>query len=133
MILSDGYDFYIDQLLKQEGLDSIPVYCNRMVWIDGGIEVEFPLFKEDCERDMAHCKCQHVLAADGYRRVYIGDGVSDSCAAGKCDFVYAKCNLLDFCRESQIAHEPFTNFRDVIDFEEKQMNSIQENTAVPTA
>lgn len=129
-ILSDGYDFYIDQLLKKEGLDWIPVYCNRMVWIDGGIEVEFPLFKDDCERDMAHCKCQHVLAADGYRRVYIGDGVSDSCAAEKCDFVYAKCNLLDHCRQGQIAHKPFENFRDVIEHEEKQFHSIQNKATV---
>ncbi len=78
MILSDGYDFYIEYLLKQEGLEHIPYYCNRMVWTETGIQVEFPLYKEDCERDMAHCKCQHVLPVNGARRVYIGDGVSDT-------------------------------------------------------
>jgi 2-hydroxy-3-keto-5-methylthiopentenyl-1-phosphate phosphatase len=118
MILSDGYQFYIELLLKQEGLDHIPYFSNQMTWTDQGIQVEFPLYKEDCERDMAHCKCQHVRESNGYRRIYVGDGVSDSCAAEKCDFVYAKLNLLDYCRENNIAHKPFDNFQEIIDFEE---------------
>jgi 2-hydroxy-3-keto-5-methylthiopentenyl-1-phosphate phosphatase len=130
MILSDGYQFYIDQLLTHEGLESIPVFCNRMVWTEGGIEVEFPLYKEDCERDMAHCKCQHVLAADNCRKVYIGDGVSDTCAAAKCDLVYAKCNLLDYCREYEIAHHPFANFMDVIEREETYLETIPANAEI---
>lgn len=131
MILSDGYEFYIDLLLKQEGIDSIPVFSNRMVWTDEGIRVEFPLYKEDCERDMAHCKCQHVREVDGWRRVYIGDGVSDACAASKCDFVYAKRNLLDYCRERQINHKPFENFQDIIDSEEARLKTMQENADTP--
>lgn len=130
MILSDGYQFYIDQLLGREGLESIPVFCNRMVWTEGGIEVEFPLYKEDCERDMAHCKCQHVLAANGCRKVYIGDGVSDTCAASKCDFVYAKCNLLEYCRERQLAHDPFANFLDVIEREDMFFDDLSENAEI---
>ncbi len=124
MILSDGYDFYIDLLLKQEGIASIPVYSNRMVWTEDGIQVEFPLYRPDCERDMAHCKCQHVRSANGYRRVYIGDGVSDTCAAGKCDFVYAKRNLLDYCRERQIQHKSFDHFLEIIEHEEALFQRI---------
>ncbi|MBN2328799.1 MAG: MtnX-like HAD-IB family phosphatase [Candidatus Omnitrophica bacterium] len=133
MILSDGYDFYIDQLLQSEGLDSIPVFSNRMTWTDEGIQVEFPLYKKDCERDMAHCKCQHVRRADSGRRVYIGDGVSDSCAASKCDFVYAKRNLLEYCREHRIRHEPFDNFQDVIRHEKILLNKNRANAGAHPA
>ena len=117
LILSDGYDYYIDLLLRNEGLESIPRYCNRMVWTGDKIQVEFPLYRKECERDMAHCKCQHVLPVQGLRRVYIGDGVSDTCAASKCDFVYAKRDLLEFCLKNRMAHCPFEDFQRIIERE----------------
>ncbi|HOJ61422.1 MAG TPA: 2-hydroxy-3-keto-5-methylthiopentenyl-1-phosphate phosphatase, partial [bacterium] len=81
------------------------------------IQVEFPLYRKECERDMAHCKCQHVLPVQGLRRVYIGDGVSDTCAASKCDFVYAKRDLLEFCLKNRMAHCPFEDFQRIIERE----------------
>lgn len=127
-ILSDGYDYYIDLLLKREGLDSLTVFCNRMIWSGAGIEVEFPLIQPECERDMAHCKCQHLQNITGKRRVYIGDGVSDTCAARKCEAIYAKRNLLDYCREEGLEHKPFESFLDVIEFEKEAL--VAEGVAV---
>ncbi|MBD3266416.1 HAD-IB family phosphatase [bacterium] len=119
-IVSDGYDYYIDLLLSQAGLEHLPVFCNRMVWHEDGIEVEFPLHKEDCEIGMAHCKCQHFAKFPGMRHVYIGDGVSDICAATKSHHIYAKRNLLDYCVENKISHTPFEHFLHIIEHEEKQ-------------
>lgn len=113
-IVSDGYDYYIDMLLEQEGIRGIPRYCNELNWTDQGAAPVFPFFHPDCERDMAHCKCQRVLEAEGMRRVYIGDGISDYCAARRCEQIYAKHNLLEYCRKEGIAHTPFDDFHDVM-------------------
>lgn len=125
-IVSDGYDYYIRLLLEAEGLGHLLYYSNCAVWTDTGITVEFPFHQKDCERDMAHCKCQHIRDLSGIRRVYIGDGVSDLCAAVKCDHVYAKHMLLKYCRENKIACTPFENFQQIIEHEDKIFNRVQE-------
>ena len=120
LIVSDGYDYYIRLLLEQEGLGHLTYYCNQLVWTETGIQVQFPLLNEACEQDMAHCKCQHILPHAGRRRVYIGDGVSDYCAARRCEVIYAKRNLLDYCRAESVECIPFTNFHDVMAEEEQR-------------
>jgi 2-hydroxy-3-keto-5-methylthiopentenyl-1-phosphate phosphatase len=120
-IVSDGYDFYIDLLLKQAGLDCLPYFSNRMVWTEQGIEVEFPLYKKNCEKDMAHCKCQHFENFPNLRHVYIGDGVSDICAATKCDTIYAKRNLLEYCQREHVPHTPFENYHQIMEAEENRV------------
>jgi 2,3-diketo-5-methylthio-1-phosphopentane phosphatase len=133
IIVSDGYDYYIDLLLQSEGLSYLTYFSNRMVWTDRGIEVEFPLYKQDCEKDMAHCKCQHVVEKEGARRVYIGDGVSDVCAATRCETIYAKRNLLDHCLKNHVPCTPFDDFHDVIRGEENFWNEVKSAEAVSPA
>lgn len=124
-IVSDGYDYYIEMLMREAGLEFLPYYCNRMQWTENGVKVEFPLNREDCENGMAHCKCQHITERFGMRRVYIGDGISDICASQKCEVVYAKRNLLDFFQENGLPHQPFDTFLDIIEHE-RQFFSQQE-------
>lgn len=116
-IVSDGYDYYIDLLLREAGLPPIPRYSNALQWTEEGIQVRFPYSHADCERDMAHCKCQRVYEAQGMRRVYIGDGISDYCAARRCERIYAKRNLLQYCQDQGIPHVPFDNFHEIIQCE----------------
>lgn len=122
IIVSDGYDYYIRLILEREGLGRLEWHCNRLQWIGGGIRAEFPLLNPECEQDMAHCKCQHVLKREGMTRVYIGDGMSDICAARRCEVIYAKRNLLDYCENKGLPHTPFDSFRDVIEGEERRLN-----------
>lgn len=117
-VVSDGYDYYIDLLLRDAKLDFLPVFCNRMFWKEDGIDVEFPFYKKNCQIDMAHCKCQHFEKFPLARHVYIGDGVSDICAATKCATIYAKRNLLEHCQKNNIPHTPFENYHQIIQSEE---------------
>lgn len=119
LIVSDGYDYYIEMLLREEGLEFLQYYCNRMQWTENGVKVEFPLNRDDCENSMAHCKCQHIFEHAGMRRVYIGDGISDICAAQKCEIVYAKRNLLEFFENKGLPHQPFDTFLDIIECEKR--------------
>lgn len=123
-IVSDGYDYYIDLLLEAEGLAYLPRFSNSMVWSAAGVAVSFPHSSPDCERDMANCKCQHLKRAEGKRRVYVGDGISDACAAPKCECIYAKHELLDHCRANGIDCIPFESFDDVLGREEALSNGV---------
>jgi 2,3-diketo-5-methylthio-1-phosphopentane phosphatase len=123
-IVSDGYDYYIEMLLKQENLEHLPYFCNRMIWTESGIEVKFPLHKENCDIGMAHCKCQHFEKFPTMRHVYIGDGVSDICAASKCDYIYAKRDLLRHCIREDLPHTPFENFHHIIDTEMNTLTAL---------
>jgi len=122
MILSDGYNYYIDLLLQAENLGHLTYFSNQLQWTDTGVTVSFPHSREDCTQGMAHCKCQHLDHLTGFRRVYIGDGISDTCAAAKCEQVYAKYDLMKYCQENGIACIPFSNFQDIIENETEILN-----------
>lgn len=115
VVLSDGYDFYIEPLLQKAGVRGTRYFSNHMEWVDGRPHATFPHFRPDCERHMANCKCQYLrLGERNLRRVYIGDGVSDICAAEKVDLVYAKADLRRHFERTAQAFRPFETFDDII-------------------
>jgi 2-hydroxy-3-keto-5-methylthiopentenyl-1-phosphate phosphatase len=115
-ILSDGYDSYIELVLRREGMLDIPYFSNHMVFeADGRITPEFPHTDAEC-RDCANCKRNHVLtrSSDNQVIVYIGDGYSDRCPARYADIVFAKRALLAFCERENITYHRFDTFADVL-------------------
>jgi 2,3-diketo-5-methylthio-1-phosphopentane phosphatase len=118
LLVSDGYDFYIDPLLEKAGVSGLRYVSNHLEWTDGTVRWDFPHFLPECERKMANCKCQHLrLEESELRRVYIGDGVSDICAAGKVEVVYAKGELRRYLESVGRDFHPFETFADVIEHE----------------
>lgn len=116
VVVSDGLDFYIERMLMRSGLGELEFFSNVMKLGNGGISVGFPHYDlmEDC-RDCGNCKSFHLqrLRQHGYFIVYIGNGLSDRCPSGRADLVFAKGELLSYCRENNIAHVAFDNFRDI--------------------
>jgi len=114
-VVSDGLDYYIDYILKKEGISTINVFSNKMT-LNSGNEIIplFPYRDEDC-RTCANCKRNHVLdsTGDDEYSFYIGDGLSDTCPAQYSDFVFAKNSLLKYCEKNSINFFPFKNFTDV--------------------
>ncbi|UCF78670.1 MAG: MtnX-like HAD-IB family phosphatase [Candidatus Eiseniibacteriota bacterium] len=113
-VVSDGLDFYIRQFLKKFGLARLPVYANRLRFIDGGIEPEFPYFEHGCG-SCGNCKGYHVLE---YKRlfgrvVFVGDGYSDRCALEDADLVLAKKGLAALCKSLRAPCVEVDDFRDV--------------------
>jgi 2,3-diketo-5-methylthio-1-phosphopentane phosphatase len=118
IVVSDGYDLYIDPLLEKAGVPGVRYFSNHMEWVDGRPQAIFPHFRPDCERRMANCKCQYLrLGEPNLRRIYIGDGVSDICAAEKADVVYAKADLRRHFERTARPFRPFTTFDDIISAE----------------
>jgi 2,3-diketo-5-methylthio-1-phosphopentane phosphatase len=115
-VLSDGYDAYIDPVLKRENLDWLPVYSNRLQYnVNGTVEPIFPFTDAECKQ-CANCKRNHILtkSSDNNVIVYIGDGISDRCPVKFADIVFAKDSLVSFCETHNITFHRFENFADVL-------------------
>jgi len=115
-ILSDGFDYYIDKILKRENLSRLKVFSNKLLLNDDGKLIPyFPYYNADC-RSSANCKRNHIIENSGEDdyTVFIGDGNSDIEAIQYVDFIFAKDELLKYCEIQRITYFPFKNFDDVI-------------------
>jgi 2-hydroxy-3-keto-5-methylthiopentenyl-1-phosphate phosphatase len=113
-ILSDGFDYYIEKILKKECLDKIKYYSNRLEIIDNRLIPSFPHHDIDFPSS-ANCKRNHIInnSGDEEYTVFIGDGNSDKYTVHYCDFIFAKDDLLRYCEKERISYFPFKNFDDV--------------------
>ena len=119
-IVSDGMNYYIDRILKKNGIHNVPYFSNRLelVPFKGSSRVRFkptfPFRDEVCDR-CACCKRNHMLTMSGDDDVivYVGEGYSDRCPARYADIVFAKDDLLKFCRQENISYLEYRTFADV--------------------
>jgi 2-hydroxy-3-keto-5-methylthiopentenyl-1-phosphate phosphatase len=113
-VVSEGFDFYIRELLDRAGVPPLPVASNRVRFEGGRVIPEFPHAARSCGR-CGNCKAAHVAewSARGYRTVLVGDGFSDRCAARVADRVLARGSLLEWCAAEGIAARPALNFAEV--------------------
>ena len=119
-IVNDGMNYYIDRILKKNGLHNVPYFSNRLelVPLNGSSKVRFkptfPFRDEVCDR-CACCKRNHMLTMSGDDDVivYVGEGYSDRCPARYADIVFAKDDLLKFCRQENISYFEYRTFADV--------------------
>lgn len=110
-IVSDGFDRYIYPILQSIDID-LPVFCNTL----SGTLPGFPGATESCHCFCASCK-RNVLLGTARQEdiiIYIGDGLSDTCAAEHADVVFAKGALASYCNHHKISHYPFKTFADVL-------------------
>lgn len=115
VIVSDGLDHYIEMMLMRNGLGDVEFYANTMRFGDGRLHVDFPYYDmRDC-RECGNCKTHHLdkYKQAGYYIVYVGNGLSDRCPATHSDLIFAKSELLEYCRQSGLNHVEYSNFRDV--------------------
>ncbi len=114
-IVSDGLDVYIRTALDLNHLSEIPFYSNRAyLEKNGSMAVSFPHTNEDCGR-CGTCKKQIVEHhRKDYDRIYfVGNGLSDRCAAREADFTFAKDILYAYCIDQNISCHFFQNFDDI--------------------
>lgn len=116
IVLSDGFDYYIDRILKRENLDQLRYYAN-ILEIDGKgkLRPSYPYYNPEFPTS-ANCKRDHIInnSSDDDYTIYIGDGNSDKESAQYCDHIFAKNGLLKYCEKERISFSPFKDFNDVI-------------------
>lgn len=115
IVLSDGFDLYIDKVFENSGIEKIKYYSNNLnIDSDGRLFAQYPYFDAGSPSS-ANCKKNHIInhSSDDDYTVYVGDGNSDKDAAQYCDFIFAKKDLARFCSIERISFYPFNNFDDV--------------------
>jgi 2,3-diketo-5-methylthio-1-phosphopentane phosphatase len=112
-IVSEGFDAYLDHLLRVWRLD-VPFRTNAAAFHGDRIALTHPYADPTCTL-CGTCKMGRVLQlrAQGYRVAYVGNGVSDICPALEADLVFAKDDLERLCREHGRVHTPIRDFADV--------------------
>jgi 2,3-diketo-5-methylthio-1-phosphopentane phosphatase len=117
-VVSDGIDYAIKRILKNNELSSLRVKANALVALpENRYRLDFPHSKPDCDVQAGTCKCAIAQTRSEKTRsasstLLIGDGLSDVCLASRADFVFAKDRLLEYCRANAIPHLPFSTFMD---------------------
>lgn len=114
VILSDSFKFFIDSILKNNGISGLKVYANRIKFSGEKLIPSFPHEHPVCKM-CGNCKRKHLSKNGASARIaiYTGDGLSDLCPAGSCDIVFAKGELKRrFLRERK-QFFPFNNLKDV--------------------
>lgn len=116
-IVSDGVDYFIERILKNNKITGITIISNHFDFINGKFLLTFPNDNLNCKKNSGTCKCSVLreMRKKYNRIIYIGDGVSDYCVCDKADKLYAKGSLSKFCEQNNIEHIKFSNFKDVLE------------------
>lgn len=123
LILSEGFDFYIDRILASNRLTRIERLTNFGHYQNGILAPEFPYRGLGCG-ECSNCKGYHInrLRPAMSCAVYIGDGHSDLHAARTADIVFARSHLLEFLSKSK---RPFIRFDDFFEINDKFDDIVQ--------
>ena len=94
IIMSDGFDIYIKEILVLYNLDEMRFYSNKITGKDKSYKIIYPYAHQECML-CGHCKKNTLEAIrnNGDFIIYVGDNTSDYCAASYANMVFAKGNL----------------------------------------
>jgi 2-hydroxy-3-keto-5-methylthiopentenyl-1-phosphate phosphatase len=119
-IVSDSFDYVIRRVMKRVGADGElqnghHLFSTGLELGDGRMRAVFPNSNHGCTHNCATCKPAIIRKVRKKQQpvIYIGDGLSDRFAVEVADVVFAKNELLAYCRERGMACRPFETFSDV--------------------
>jgi 2,3-diketo-5-methylthio-1-phosphopentane phosphatase len=109
-VLSGGIQEVVESLLAPFDLKGIRIVANSLLIQDGRWSLRF-----HDDTDWGHDKAQDVIEAkaQGYRTVFLGDGLSDRGAALSADIVFARAGLARYCQQEKIPYKEFSDFLEV--------------------
>lgn len=120
-IVSGGFRQGIWHILGESRLQGVTVYANDVV----GTPYLKPAFATDnpaCEKPFGPCgNCKQICIAKvrqatGRNILYIGDGMTDRCAAEAADVLFAKDSLAAYCQARNLPYISFEQFADITDY-----------------
>ncbi|RTL68819.1 MAG: 2,3-diketo-5-methylthio-1-phosphopentane phosphatase [Hyphomicrobiales bacterium] len=110
-VVSDGFDFVIERVLKNAGHPDLRFRANRLESAGGDKwRVTFPHSRSECQVLAGNCKCSFTEPHAQSVKIVIGDGRSDFCVAGRADLVFAKGTLLKLCQSNGTTHFAYNDF-----------------------
>ncbi len=117
-IVSGGFHNGITPFLNKFGITDVDVYANRLNFDEDNLSVTYHDGRNHDCCDLGpcgNCKVQYYekLKEEGYKVIFIGDGISDQAVARKCDIVFAKDGLEKYCEVNNIEYIPWESFQDI--------------------
>jgi len=117
-IASDGLDWYIQRILDNHGLGSLPIIANLVTFEGPTPRLSFPWRNENCTGCHGRygvCKRDVVLSfkSSDAQVILIGDGLSDSCGVLVADLIFAKRHLREYCLAAGYPFKTFYHFNDI--------------------
>jgi 2-hydroxy-3-keto-5-methylthiopentenyl-1-phosphate phosphatase len=114
-VVSDNFSCLVREILSRHGLSGLAVMANELSCSGKSLKAHFPFRSAACDR-CAHCKAIHFGAFREYRKVYVGDGLSDVCPALAADVVFAKDSLARFLAGRGLPFNHFVSLEAVAHF-----------------
>jgi len=112
-IVSNGMAFYIETFLQMHGLADIEFIAGQAEFLSQGMKAWYPgPDGKPLEDEFKVAWTDHFLK-QGYRLIYIGNGVSDFAPASRCSHIFAIDNLVAECHKAGVGHTPFGDLHDV--------------------
>ena len=120
-ILSDGFEYCIRRILARTGTTASALLQQGRICA-GRLEprgrlwhTEFPYFHQACSHGCATCKpaLMRLLNPTSAPAFFVGDGLSDRYAVESADFVFAKNQLAEYCREQAIKYTSYSDLAEV--------------------
>ena len=119
-VVSDGFRWYIEYILKRHDLNGIKIFASEIAFEQDGFRFTYPWYDPETPfRATSKPRIVQDYQQEGYKVVFIGDGLSDQEVLGVADVIFAKGVLIDFAEERGISVLHFKTLEDVV----KQMES----------
>ena len=114
VIVSNGLDFYIEEILRDIGVGDIEVFAAKTSFGSDGLKVQYigpngNILDEEFKKAYVDS-----FLEQGYRIFYAGNGTSDISPAKQCHYIFATGNLQTHCQQTNLNCTPFTNFNEVV-------------------
>lgn len=130
-VLSDGMQYYIEQILLREQLTVSRVIANPIHYtVDGQFQFGVQNTNAACKW-CGCCKASIVkqLKEEGWLVIYIGDGSSDYYGSGFADWIFARGSLARYLTAEDSAYYPFETFYDILKILASNWESYVDGTA----
>jgi 2-hydroxy-3-keto-5-methylthiopentenyl-1-phosphate phosphatase len=110
VIVSNGFDCYIEKILQELGLSDIEFHAANLRFSSGRVSTKYlgPDGREE-DNSLKEAFVDHFLN-QGYRIIYIGDGASDFKPARKCQRIFARETLLQKCEAAGVSNTGYGDF-----------------------
>ncbi|MEA3442275.1 MAG: MtnX-like HAD-IB family phosphatase [Chloroflexota bacterium] len=114
VIVSNGLEFYINALLEDIGLGGLEIHAAKAWFCPQGMKVQYVGPDGEPVDDGLKEAYTKSFLSQGYRVIYVGNGDSDIIPAKYADKVFARGELLAYCRDNNMECSAFDDLTDVV-------------------
>jgi 2-hydroxy-3-keto-5-methylthiopentenyl-1-phosphate phosphatase len=112
-IVSDSFEPLIVHILRNNGIEGVPVYANGLQFSGERLIPSFPHSDPACSRS-ANAKARHLAPYGANTIIFAGDGLSDLDAALAADVVFAKSSLARELNALRVTYRSFNTLGPVL-------------------